>query len=246
MNVAATAAVTVSVTGAGILADTDATTSRGASLTNAAGTATTNGTALNEFFLYPDGRTGKATITITVGTTSYTKTFSFIGALTTMTATASKKNVGVAETMTLTASGVDANANAVAAPTVTAVSSDVLVATVAASGSVVTVTGVKVGTATVTLTSGTITTTAVVTVLPVTSPTIAWKFDKDSYDAGEKMTLTITATGVADGARAAFTAAPVANFTLSSGSDALVASPVFAAGVATYTLYAPATPGTFK
>jgi trimeric autotransporter adhesin len=245
MNTAATKAVTATISGAGILGNT-AGTAFGSSLSVAAGTSTAPGTALNEFNVYPDGRTGKATITITVGSTVYTKTFTFTGVLATMTATASKKNVGVGETMTLTASGVDASTNAVAAPTVTAVSSDATVATVAASGSVVTVTGVKAGTATVTLTSGTITTTAAVTVLPVTSPTIAWKFDKDSYDAGEKMTLTITATGVADGARAAFTAAPVANFTLSSGSDALVASPVFAAGVATYTLYAPATPGTFK
>jgi hypothetical protein len=244
MNTAATKAVTVAISGAGILGNT-AGTAFGSSLSVAAGTSTTAGNALNEFNVYPDGRTGKATITITVGTTVYTKSFTFTGVLATMTATASKKNVGVGETMTLTAAGVDASANAVAAPTVTAASSDATIATVTASGSVATVTGVKAGTATITLTSGTITTTAVVTVLPVTAKTIAWAFDKDSYDAGEKMTLTITAAGVADGARAAFTAAPAANFTLSSGSDALVASPVFAAGVATYTLYAPATPGKF-
>jgi hypothetical protein len=244
MNTAATSAVTVAISGAGILGNT-AGTAFGSSLSVAAGTSTTAGNALNEFNVYPDGRTGKATITITVGTTVYTKSFTFTGVLATMTATASKKNVGVGETMTLTAAGVDASANAVAAPTVTAASSDATIATVTASGSVATVTGVKAGTATITLTSGTITKTETVTVLPVTAKTIAWAFDKDSYDAGEKMTLTVTAAGVADGARAAFTAAPTANFTLSSGSDALVASPVFAAGVATYTLYAPATPGKF-
>jgi hypothetical protein len=135
--------------------------------------------------------------------------------------------------------------------TLYAVSSDVLVATVAVSGAVATVTGVKAGTATISLcntdlcTAATVKKDVVVTILPATSPTIAWKFDKDSYEAGEKMTLTITATGVADGARAAFTANPVANFTMASGSDTVLGSPVFAAGVATYTLYAPATPGKF-
>jgi hypothetical protein len=245
MNTAATKAVTVAISGAGAVGEANSTAVRGPSVVTPAGTSTTTQTSTQDYYVFADGRTGKATITITVGATVYTKTFTFVGVLATMTTTASKKNVGVAETMTLTAAGVDSSANAVAAPTVTAVSSDVLVATVAASGSVVTVTGVKAGTATITLTSGTITTTAVVTVLAATSPTIAWKFDKDSYDAGEKMTLTITATGVADGARAAFTANPVANFTLSSGSDTVLGSPVFAAGVATYTLYAPATPGKF-
>jgi hypothetical protein len=142
--------------------------------------------------------------------------------------------------------GADVNANATATPTLTAAaSSDVLVATVAYSGAVATVTGVKAGTATITLTAGTIVTTSVVTILPVTAPKLAWAFDKDSYDAGEKMTLTITATGVADGARAAFVAAPAPNFALTGASDTLVASPVFAAGVATYVLYAPSNSGKF-
>jgi hypothetical protein len=252
MNAAHTSAVTATVTGAGILG-VEGSSARGASLSIAAGTSTTPGTALNQFNLYPDGRTGKATITITVGATSYTKTFTFIGALASYSVVESKKNIGVAETATITPSGLDANLNAATLGTVTAVSSDVAIATVAvnATTQVVTVTGVKAGTATVTLmnattaAAATITKVVTVTILPVTSPTIAWKFDKDSYDAGEKMTLTVTASGVADGARAAFTAAPVANFTLASGSDTLVASPVFAAGVATYTLYAPATPGKF-
>ena len=147
--------------------------------------------------------------------------------------------------MTLTAAGADVNGNATATPTVTAVSSDALVATVSATGAVATVTGVKAGTATVTLTSGLLTKAVTVTVLPITATTLAWSFDKDTYDSGEKMTLTVKAAGVADGARAAFTAIPVANFNLAAGSDVLVASPVFVSGVAAYTLYAPATPGNF-
>jgi len=250
MNTAATSAVTATISGAGILGNGSGVF--GNSLTVAAGTSTAPGAHTSDFYVYPDGRTGKATITITVGATSYTKTFTFIGKLASYSVVASKKNIGVGETGTLTVTGADSNANEAAVGTLTAISSDPLVATVAVVGGVVTVTGVKAGTSTISLLNATTAATAtvskdvVVTILPVTAPTIAWKFDKDTYDAGEKMTLTVTATGVADGARAAFTAAPVANFTLASGSDALVASPVFAAGVATYTLYAPATPGTFK
>jgi len=234
-------AVTVAVSGAGAV-DTVSSNgaTRGPSVTIAAAAGSDS-----EFYLFADGRTGTATVTITAGTIVTTKTFKFLGTMTTMSATASKNNVGVGETMTLTAAGADANGNATATPTVTAASSDATIATVTASGEVATVTGVKAGTATITLTSGTVTKAVSVTVLPVTAPKLSWTFDKDNYDAGEKMTLTVTASGVADGARAAFAAAPVANFSLASGSATLEASPTFVAGVKTYTLYAPATPGKF-
>ena len=248
MNSSYTKAVEVSISGAGAVGSTDSTSAlRGATAYTAAAVAgTTTAAASQNYWVYADGRTGTATITIKVnGAVVATKSFKFTGKLASLSTTASKNNVGVGETMTLTAAGADVNANATATPTVTAVSSDATIATVTAAGAVATVTGVKAGTATITLTSGTITKAVVVTVLPVTAATLSWKFDKDTYDAGEKMTLTVTASGVADGARAAFTAIPVANFSVATGSDTLVASPVFAAGVATYTLYAPATPGKF-
>jgi len=231
--------VSVSISGAGALG----TTPSGARGPSVSFSAATN--AVNDVYVFADGRSGTATITTTIGTFTSTKTFRFVGSLATMSATASKKNLGVGETMTITAAGADSVGTATAAPTVTATTSDATVATVSAASAVATVTGVKAGTATITLTSGTITTTSVVTVLPVTAKTLAWEFDKDAYEAGEKMTLKITASGVADGARAAFVAAPTANFQLSSGSSVLEASPTFASGVATYTLYAPATPGKF-
>ena len=248
MNSSYTKSVEVSISGAGAVGSTSSTSAlRGTTAFTAAAVAgTSTAAASQDYWVYADGRTGTATITIKVdGAVVATKSFVFTGKLATLSSTASKKNVGVGETLTLTAAGADVNKNATATPTVTAVSSDVTIATVSASGAVATVTGVKAGTTTITLTSGTVTLAVPVTVLPVTAATLSWKFDKDTYDAGEKMTLTVTATGVADGARAAFTAAPVANFSLASGSDTLVASPVFAAGVATYTLYAPATPGKF-
>ena len=234
-------AVTVTVTGAGALGTATSSAVRGPSVVIAAGTSATT-----PIYLFADGRSGTATITTTIGTYSSVKTFKFLGTMTTMSVTASNKNIGVAETGTLTVAGADVNANATATPTLTAAaSSDATIATVAFSGAVATVTGVKAGTATITLTAGTVVTTSVVTILPVTAPKLAWAFDKDTYLAGEKMTLTITAAGVADGARAAFVAAPAPNFALTGASATLVASPVFAAGVATYVLYAPSNPGKF-
>jgi len=253
LNGAYTSAVEVSVTGAGAVGVTASNSAvRGPIAATAAGTATTSASGTQTYWLYNDGRTGTATITVKVGgTTIATKTWKFTGSLASYSVVAAQKNIGVGATGTLTVTGKDANSNDATLGTVTAVSSDATIATVSVSGGTVSVVGVKAGTATITLmnattaAAATITKVVTVTILPVTAPTIAWKFDKDSYDAGEKMTLTVTASGVADGARAAFTAAPVANFTLASGSDTLVASPVFAAGVATYTLYAPATPGKF-
>ena len=239
-----TKAVVVSVSGAGTIGATAGDAARGISLTQAAGTPTANVNGYSDWFLHADGRTGKSTITVSVdGTQVATKTFTFLGALATMASVASKKNVGVGESMTLTTTGADANGNATATPVVTAVSADPLIATVTADGA--TVTGVKVGTTTVTLTSGTVTLAVPVTVLPVTAPTIAWAFDKDAYEAGEKMTLTITAAGIADGQRAVFATAPSANFTLSGAAPTFTATPTFAAGVSTLVMYAPANPGKF-
>jgi hypothetical protein len=113
------------------------------------------------------------------------------------------------------------------------------------------VTGVAVGSATITignkavLADSTIKTTFTATVLPVTAPTIAWAFDKDSYEPGEKMTLTITAAGIADGVRAVFGSVPTTNFTPSGTAPSWTATPDFESGVATVTIYAPPTSGTF-
>jgi hypothetical protein len=249
MNSSYTKSVEVSITGAGAVGSTNSTSPlRGAFVSTPAAIAgVTTSPASQDYWVYADGRTGKATINIKIdGVVVSTKYFTFTGKLATLASTASKKNVGIGEALTLTTTGADANGNATATPAVIAVSSDATVATVAITATgVATVTGVKAGTATITLTSGTVTLAVPVAVLPLTAPTLSWKFDKDSYESGEKMTLTITAAGVADGARAAFVAAPVANFNVATGSSTLEASPTFAAGVATYVLYAPATPGKF-
>jgi hypothetical protein len=249
MNSSYTKSVEVSIAGAGAVGSTNSTSPlRGAFVSTPAAIAgVTTSPASQDYWVYADGRTGPATITVKIdGVVVATKYFTFTGKLATLTATASKKNVGVGETLTLTAAGADVNGNATATPTITAASSDVAVATVAITATgVATVTGVKAGTATITLTSGTVTATSVVTILPVTAPKLAWAFDKDSYDSGEKMTLTITAAGIADGARAVFGTAPTTNFTLSGAAPTFVTNPTFAAGVSTVVMYAPATPGKF-
>ena len=234
--------VTVTISGAGALGTADA-APRGPSVSFSAGTSATN-----SVWVFADGRSGTATITTTIGTFTSTKTFKFLGTMVSFVTTDSKKNVGVGEAMTITAAGADVNGNETAAPTLTSatVSSDATVATVAVAGNVATVTGVKAGTATITLSDGTVTKNVAVTVLPTTAPTLSWAFDQDSYNSGDKMTVTIKATGIADGARSVFDAAPASNFnltTLSTSAGNLVANPVFTSGVATFTLYAPATPG---
>jgi len=78
--------------------------------------------------------------------------------------------------------------------------------------------------------------------------TVTMALDATSYAPGAKMILTITAkdstgAGLADGTYTLFTAAPAGNFAVQGAT--LVANPVLTAGVATYTLYAPASAGTF-
>jgi hypothetical protein len=112
-----TSAVEVSVTGAGAVGVTsDSSPIRGPSAATAA-----LGTAAQTYWLYSDGRTGPATITIKVGGTQIAqKTYNFVGSLPSMTVASSKVNNAPTETLTLTASGLDANSIATAAPVVTA------------------------------------------------------------------------------------------------------------------------------
>jgi trimeric autotransporter adhesin len=249
--------IVVAVSGAGTLSAAGAAdASRGASVVVAAGTETTAqvGTTAGytDFFLHADGRSGKATITVTVnGALVATKEFLFFGALASYSVKAAAANIGKGEVVAHTVTGLDASKNIATLGTIYAESSDKTVATVAVVGGVVNVTGVAVGTATITignkavLADSTIKTTVTATVLPVTSPTIAWSFDKDSYEAGEKMTLTITAAGIADGARAVFASLPTTNFTPSGTAPVWTLTPKFVSGVSTVTIYAPSTSGTF-
>ena len=248
--------VVVAVSGAGSLS-ADNSASRGASVITAAGTASTAVAGYQDYFLHADGRTGKATITVTVdGVLASTKTFLFHGALAAYSVEADLDNIGKGETVAHAVTGLDASQNIATRGTIYAVSSDKLVATVAvnAAGDGFDVTGVAVGTATITVMNkataadATIKKDVVVTVLPVTAPTLSWSFDKDTYEPGEKMTLTIKATGIADaaaGVRQIFGTAPSTNFTPSGVLPTWQTAPALVSGVKTITLYAPATSGKF-
>jgi hypothetical protein len=214
----------------------------------------------SDFYVFSDGRSGTGTVTVSVnGVVAKTYVVKFLGSLVSYSisygsgATALKTLIGVGETDALTIKGLDANGNTAAAlGTVNATSSNTAVATVTATDTsgVITVTGVASGTATITLanatSSATVTSTYAVTVTKLTAASVKITTDKLEYAAGEKVTITVTATdslgaGVADGSRNLFKAATTATSGLQGTlPDTAV---VLAGGKATYTVYAPLASG---
>jgi len=249
-------AVTATVAGAGILGLADDGSNRSAVGVSVAAA----GTGVDSFYLYSDNRAGTATITITVGATVITKTFTFYGSQTTYARSATDvplTHIGVGESEGMNIVGKDASGNLTAsAGTIYAKSSDTAVATVAVSGSVVTVTGAKSGTATITVcntvscTAATKSITIPVAVAKTTAASFTLSFDKSEYTPGEKMTITVkaldsTGLGVADGTRDIFTATGLtSNAALNGASWSAVTGVALVAGVKTYTVYAPLVPGT--
>ena len=224
----------------------------------------------HNFYVFANGFAGVATITIKAGTTTIsTETVTFTGVATTYTAAlgtlfgGSSFQVGT-NTGALKVTAKDAAGNLVVdGSTVYAFSGTAATATIAASATTTSgvatfdLTGVAAGSSVITFgnaataATSTVTTTSTVAVTGSVATTVSWAFDKDTYEPGEKMTLTVSAVDangkpVADGARALFAAQPVSNFAFSNTSvgDALVASPVLLGGKATYSLYAPAQSGT--
>jgi hypothetical protein len=267
-NDSLTATIT-SPTGAGSIASaaigsTPAVTGSTAAVSVAADTA-----GAHNFYVYANGFAGIATITIKAGTTVVaTETVTFTGAASTYTAAlgtlfgGSSFQVGT-NTGALKVTAKDAAGNLVVdGSTVYAFSGTTATATIAASATTTSgvatfdLTGVAAGSSVITFgnastaATSTVTATSTVAVTKSTAKTISWAFDKDTYEPGEKMTLTVSAVDadgkpVADGARALFAAAPASNFAFSNTAvgDALVASPVLLGGKATYSLYAPAQSG---
>ena len=223
----------------------------------------------HNFYVFANGFAGVATITLKSGTiTLATETVTFTGVATTYTAAlgtlfgGSSFQVGT-NTGALKVTAKDAaGLNVVDGSTVYAFSGTAATATIAASATTTSgvatfdLTGVAVGSSVITFgnastaATSTVTATSTVAVTKSTAKTISWALDKDTYEPGEKLTLTVSAVDadgkpVADGARALFAAAPASNFAFSNTAvgDALVASPVLLGGKATYTLYAPAQSG---
>ena len=245
------AAVTVAVSGAGLV---DVYSNYGS---NRGPSATATAANLQSFTIWSDGRSGTATVTVSIGgVVVSTKTVTFTGSLVKYALAATQASTFATYTpkggtSTLTVTGLDANGNAATLGTVNAVSSNTAVATVTATDTfgVITVTGVTAGTANITLTNST-TAATVTLVVPVevtltTAKTVTITTDSSTYAPGQKITLTVTATDangrpVADGARNLFSSTGIT-------SDVLVNSPTYtaspavtlAAGVATFTAYAP-------
>ena len=255
-------AVLVSISGAGAVDTTSGGATRGAqALVAGSATAALDST----FYVFADGRTGKATITVSVdAVTVKTYTWSFTGTTASLAEDADnspeKTYIGVGETGTVSVLGYDTNKSlSDATPDVYATSDTKTVATVtsfSASGAVV-VTGVAAGKTTINLCVGACATATIKVSIPVEITKTAAKtagvtlsFDKTSYAPGEKMTLTVKAVDtndrpVADGSRALFAAALTSNVSFGGASAALpTASVALAGGKAEFVLYAPSSAGT--
>jgi hypothetical protein len=200
--------------------------------------------------IFADGTAGVSEVEIYAGTILLaTKTVTFSGPVASYAGTFAPKSLGVLDTATITVTGKDVAGNAAAVGTVHYVSSDTSVATVSAAG---VVSGVKSGKATISIcntaacTAATITTTVAITVGAKTAKTVTLSFDNDAPTAGQKVTVTLTATDasgnpVADGVRALMSATGFTSSIEVSGSTLpKVDTVTVSGGVATYIFYAPA------
>jgi hypothetical protein len=216
-------------------------------------------------YVWATGTPGVASVTIKMGDVTFpAKTFNIYEAAKTYTAAVGTGFTGTSFPVGDSAAAINVTAKdpsglLVPGATVYAFSSDATIATVSASAvgttsavSAFTLTGVKAGSTTITfgnastLAASTVTTTQAVTVTGSTATTVTLTLDKAEYAPGEKMTLTITAKDadgkpVADGSRAVI-ASPTSNVAV---GGTLSATTTLLGGVATQTLYAPATSGSF-
>jgi len=270
-----TAAMTAVISGAGAIGLAANGSNRGSYVAAAAGVPTGSlsaSTGVSNFYVFPDSRTGKATITVSVnGVVVSTKTYTFTGATASIkqdvTTVAPKKYIGVNvnNADTLYFNGIDANGNVSEVNPAAldyAISSDATVASVSAANGVVSVLGLKAGTATITVcdtascVTPTLSASTTVTVTGSTLGSVVLAFDSSSYEPGTKMTLTATAKDaaglpLADGTYDLFGTVPTANINLASlanlaGWVALStgnADVAVAGGVATWSFYAPFTSG---
>jgi len=248
-----TLAVSAEITGAGRIGQDSGAADATSIIAIPAGSATTAQGPTDDFYVFSDGRSGEATITIKVGgVTTLTRKVAFFGAATQLklvaaTATApnpTKSYLAVGGTMTISVLPYDANNVKLTAAAVTTTSDTATVASVVVtSGStgVVTVTGVAVGKTNINI-KLTGATTLVVPVEVTKSTGVAkLTLDKTSAQPGEKVTWTITATDVngrpvADGTSIALFSSITSNMSvtgLPTGSETLTG------GVSTGSFFAP-------
>jgi len=227
--------------GSAVSTDTGNMVSAGRAITTTAG---------HHIGVFSDGVAGVAEVEIYAGTVLLaTEKVTFFGDVASYTGTFTPKALGVLETSTITVTGKDAAGNAATVGTVYYTTSDSSVATVTSGG---VVEGKKSGKATISIcntsacTAATITTTVAVQVGAKTATTVALSFSNTTPTAGEKVTVTLTATdasgnAVADGARFLVSSAGFTSSVVVSGSTLPTGETVtLSAGVATYIFYAPA------
>jgi hypothetical protein len=263
---AGTKAIVATITGAGAIGSTQNGSNAGSSVTISAGSS--GATVEDYLYVYPDGRNGVATITITVnGVAVATKTVSFFGtvsgyaASTTTGETLSKKNIAIAaaasgadaESATVTIKGLDALKTVMAPGTIYVTTDTATIATASTTGGVVYIYGVALGTTNVNVcdtascTSAKIKYSFPITVVEKTAASYKVAFDATSYAPGALVTWTVTATTktgkpIADGSRAVI-GTSTTNMTAPSGIPTGALD--FVDGVATGTFFAPATTGDF-
>ena len=224
-------------------------------------TAAAGSTAgVSEYYVFSNGEVGTATLTVTVGAFTSTKTITFRGVATTLSAalTAGQPTwispTAGSNTTTVTVTAQDSAGNAASnTPTITATPASTAIATATVNGLVVTITGVAAGTTVVTIADAATTapaasTTYTVTVAPVVSATLpTLTFDKAEYNAGELMTITIGAAAADNATFAAFSALPASSLALVTVKNPFVSgntgSLPLVAGKNTWTAYAPITAG---
>jgi hypothetical protein len=245
--------VIVSISGAGSVDSASGGAARGTSATVAA-SLTANGD--DDFYVFADGRTGDASIVVTVdGVSVASWTWTFLGDAKSLKEDAvnspTKIYLGVGETGTVSVLAYDSNAKLATLPASLTVTSDTatIASAVAAANGLATVTGVAAGKTKINFSDGALATSlnkvaiqVIVTKTTAKTGTVKLAFDKASYAPGEKMTLTVTAldvdgSPVADGSRNLFSSTGVtANVSLTGLPTTAV---VLAGGKAEYTLYAP-------
>jgi trimeric autotransporter adhesin len=247
-----TLAVTAEITGAGRIGQSSTAADATSIIAIPAGSATTPQGPTDDFYVFSDGRSGEATITIKVGgVTTLTRKVAFFGTATQLKLVAptaavpnpTKSFLAVAGTMDISVLPYDANNVKLAPAAVTATSETATVATVvtkAGSTGVVTVTGVAVGKTNITIKSGTSTLVVPVEVTKSTGKAVL-TLDKTSAQPGEKVTWTITATDTngrptADGTSIALFSSITSNMSvvgLPTGTETLTG------GVSTGSFFAP-------
>jgi hypothetical protein len=255
-------ALTATVSGPGLVSFSSTVGTGARAITNSSAALT------QTLYIFADGTAGTGTVTISAGTTVLaTKTVTFYGALASLKATVAHTVAasGSATTGAVTVVGYDSNGNLVPSQGLTITSADTTkvasftatssaAADVTAGTATVSVTGItgKFGPVALTIAdtaTGLVATTVTVNVSNTTATALVLSSDKASYAPGEKITYTIKGTDV-NGVAVADLASTASAYTwvtnvVPGGSSSFPTAATWTSGAQTFSVYAPATTGTF-